>query len=252
MKKNKIIIVISIIIICFANINKIFSQDTLENNKLDYDIFNLSLPPIDTLFTYLEKNSNISFHDNRLLEQELIIKTKKNEWLNYLKFTSSYQYGYLGSEYLATGIQIPTFYQTSQNAQNLYHIGVSLIIPIGDLVNHSNNVKKEKFRLNQIKAEKEISLYEQKFIVIELYNKANEQLNALKDISEARNYAKLKTKISQNDFINRIIDIDELTKAKKAESDVNSIYERSKSELLISLMKIEVICNYKFSIIKHL
>lgn len=252
MTKNKALIGLILLVIGFTSSKISFSQDTLENQIILKDFSSLILPPIDSLFLSLESNPNIKAQDYRILEQESVIKSQKREWINYLRFSSSYQYGYQGAESLVQGFLIPAYYQTAQNAQNLYHVGVSLTIPFGDIIDRGNKVKKGKIRLGQIQAEKEISINEQKFIIIELYNKANEQLNTYKNIAEAKSYAELKTRIIQKDFINGIINIDELTDAKKSESDIISNYEKAKSELMVALMKLEIICNYKFHIIKQL
>lgn len=252
MKKNKLLFGLILLFMSFTSSKISFSQDTIENQIVLKDFSSLILPPIDSLFLSLENNPNIKAQDYRILEQESILKSKKREWINYLRFSSSYQYGYQGAESLVQGYLIPAYYQTAQNAQNLYHVGVSLTIPFGDIIDRGNKVKKEKIRLGQIQAEKEISINEQKFIIIELYNKANEQLNTYKNIAEAKSYAELKTRIIQKDFINGIINIDELTDAKKSESDIISNYEKAKSELMVALMKLEIICNYKFHIIKQL
>ncbi|MBP1645535.1 MAG: hypothetical protein H6Q16_1110 [Bacteroidetes bacterium] len=252
MRKNKIIIWLILFLIGFTNLNNAFSQDSADINILTEDFSNLILPPIDSLFSSLGNNPNIKVQDYRVLEQESILKSKKREWINYLRFSSSYQYGYQGAESLVQGYLIPAYYQTAQNAQHLYHIGVSLSIPFGDLIDNGNKIKKEKYRLNQIKSEKEISLNEQKFLIIELYNKANEQLTSYKIKSEAKKYAELKAKISQNDFINGVINIDELSVAKHSESVAISDFEKARSEVVIALMKLEVLCNYKFQILKYL
>lgn len=252
MTKNKALIGLILLVIGFTSSKISFSQDSIENQIILKDFSSLILPPIDSLFLSLESNPNIKAQDYRILEQESVIKSQKREWINYLRFSSSYQYGYQGAESLVQGFLIPAYYQTAQNAQNLYHVGVSLTIPFGDIIDRGNKVKKEKIRLGQIQAEKEISINEQKFIIIELYNKANEQLNTYKNIAEAKSYAELKTRIIQKDFINGIINIDELTDAKKSESDIISNYEKAKSELMVALMKLEIICNYKFHIIKQL
>jgi len=252
MKNNRLVIGLIFLVIGFTSSKFSFSQDSIEDQIILKDFSSLILPPIDSLFLSLEHNPNIKVQDYRILEQESILKSQKREWINYLRFSSSFQYGYQGAESLVQGFLIPAYYQTSENAQNLYHVGVSLSIPFGDIIDRRNKVKKEKIRLGQIQAEKEISLYDQKFIIIELYNKANEQLNTYKNIAEAKSYAELKTRIIQKDFINGIINIDELTDAKKSESDIISNYEKAKSELMIALMKLEIICNYKFHIIKQL
>ena len=158
MTKNKALIGLILLVIGFTSSKISFSQDTIEDQIVLKDFSSLILPPIDSLFLSLENNPNIKAQDYRILEQESVIKSQKREWINYLRFSSSYQYGYQGAESLVQGFLIPAYYQTSENAQNLYHVGVSLTIPFGDVIDRGNKVKKEKIRLGQIQAEKEISI----------------------------------------------------------------------------------------------
>lgn len=231
---------------------KSYSQDSIFNILSDQEYKNLILPPIDTLFYYAEKNPTLDIYIPRILEQEANIKTEKRIWLNYFRISTSYQYGYIGAQSLTQGYTIPSFYQTSQNAQSLYHVGVILSIPLDDVINRKNNIKKHEHKLEEIKHERSISVNIQKLTIVELYNKANEFISVLNIRTEAKNFAEVLFVVAQKDFINGKIDVSTLSQIKHSESVAFSELEYAKNELKTALMKLEVICNYKFQIIKNL
>lgn len=241
-----------IFVILISLSNKSYSQDSILNIFSSDKYKDLVMPPIDTLFYYAGQNIHIKIHDHRALEQESNIKSERMGWFNYLRFSSSYQYGFLGAESLVQGYLIPTYYQNSQNAQNIYHIGASIIIPLGDVLDRSNKIKKQKHILNKIKYEKDISIEDQKIIIIELYNQADEYISLLKIKTEAKDFAQVLSTIGQKDFINGKSDLNTLSQIKHSESVAFSEFERVRTELKTTLMKIEILCNYKFPIIKNL
>lgn len=249
MMPSKRIYILILLILTTLNFNLFCQESDFDS---DFDLSKLILPPIDTLFKYSENNPKVKLHDYRILEQESNLKSEKRKWLSYFRFSTAYQYGYLGGESLVQGNLIPAYYQTSQSAQNYYHIGVALGVPFDDIIDRKNKVKKQKYMIEQLKFEKEISIEDQKFQIIELYSKASEYISLLKIRLDAKNYAQIETSISREDFVNGKINISDLSKAKHSESVAFSEYETLMTELKIVLMKLEVICNYKFSTLNYL
>lgn len=251
MNKHHVIKILILIILQSYNIIS-YSQDSIFSRFSDQEYTDYVLPPIDTLFYYAEQNPNIKIYEPRILEQETNIKSEKRVWLNYFRFSSSYQYGYIGAESLVQGYLIPAFYQNAQSAQSLYHIGVSISVPLDDIVDRKNKIKKHRHKLEEIKCEKDISTEIQKLTIVELYNKADEYMSLLKIRTEAKSFAQLLSIIGQKDFANGKIDLSELSRIKHSESVASSEFETIRIELKICLMKLEVICNYKFPIINTL
>lgn len=242
-----------LIIITLTSFNlKSFAQDSIFSIFFNEEYRDLVLPPIDSLFYYSEHNNNIGLYDYRILEQQTNIKTEQRAWLDHFRIGSAYQYGYVGAESLIQGYLIPAHYQTTQNAQNLSYIGVSFSFPISYIIDRNNKIKKQKYMLEQIKIEKEIKIEYQKFIIIDLYNKANECISLLNIKTEAKNYANILFTIGQKDFANGQINLNELSRIKHSESVASSEFETVRIELKICLMKLEILCNYKFPIIKNL
>jgi len=251
MKFKRIITLFFICIVFLSFSSKAFAQE--ETNDLSQftadDYLELALPPIDTLFSRIETTSKANFLEYRTKEGESLLKSEKRRWLNYLKFSSAYQYGYLGGESFVQGNLVPDFYQTTQNAQNYYHIGVSISIPFDDLIDRGNKVKQLKLRVRQLKYEKEAYLDDQKITIIELYSAAIQYLSLMKITLDAKNLSKVESTIGEQDFINGKISPSELSKSKHSEAVATSEYERLRAELNIALLKLEIICNYKFT--KH-
>ena len=251
MISKRIIILFFICIVFVSFRSKTFAQK--ETNDLsqftDEDYLELVLPPIDTLFARMKTTSKSNYFEYKTKEGESLLKSEKRKWLNYLKVSSAYQYGYLGGESFVQGNLVPDYYQTSQNAQNYYHIGVAISIPFDDLIDRGNKVKQMKYRVEQMKYEKEAYLDEQKIIIIELYSTAIQYLSLMKITLDAKNLAKVESTIGEQDFINGKISPAELSQSKHSEAVATSEYERLRAELNISLLKLEIICNYKFT--KH-
>lgn len=252
MKKSKALIGLILLVIGFTNSKISFSQDTIENQIVLKDFSSLILPPIDSLFLSLESNPNIKAQDYRILEQESVIKSQKREWINYLRFSSSYQYGYQGAESLVQGFLIPAYYQTSENAQNLYHVGVSLTIPFGDIIDRGNKVKKEKYKLEQTKNQKDIIINEQKYMIIELYYKSEQLISLVKAKYEENYLTEFQTKIAEEDFSNGKITLTELSAYKKTQSITKTELNTAIAELKTILMKLEVISNFKINILNKI
>lgn len=242
-----------LIFILLYSINyKSYSQDSIFNSLTNDKYLDFVLPPIDTLFYYAEQNPNIKIYDYRILGQTANVKSEKRGWLNYFRFSTSYQYGYQGAESLVQGYLIPAYYQNAQHAQNLYHIGVSIAVPFDDIIDRGNKIKKQKYMLEEIKYEKNIRTEEQKINIIELYNKANQYISLLKIKTEAKDFAQVLSAIGQEDFVNGKSDLNELSRIKHSESVAFSDFEMVRVELKIALMKLEILCNYKFEIVKKL
>lgn len=251
MKFQRIITLFFICIVFVSFSSNAFAQE--ETNDLsqftDEDYLKLVLPPIDTLFAKMETIPKSKLYDYKILEEESNIKSEKRKWLNFFKISSSYSYGYLGAESFSQANLMPTFYQTSQNAQNYYNVGISFAMPFSDLIDIGNKVKQRKFKIEQIKYEKESYIDEQKMIIVELYSNAIQYLSLMKITLDAKNLAKIESEIGEKDFINGKISPSDLSKIVGSEASAYSRYEVLRSNLNIALLKLEILCNYKFT--KH-
>jgi len=249
LKKTFLLLFIYVILLSFSN--NVFAQeekDDLYQFTAD-DYLGLALPPIDTLFAKMVTIPKSKLYDYKIIEEESNIKSEKRKWLNFFKISSSYNYGYLGAESISQGNLMPTFYQTSQNAQNYYNVGISFTVPFDDLIDRGNKVKKLKLKVEQLKYEKGAYLDEQKMAIVELYSNACQYLSLMKITLEATNLAKIEYEIGKEDFVNGKISPADLSKIVGSEANAYSSYEILKSNLNMALLKLEILCNYKFT--KH-
>lgn len=251
MKFQRIITLFFICIVFVSFSSNAFAQEETDDLSqfADEDYLKLVLPPIDTLFAKIETIPKSKLYNYKILEEESNIKSEKRKWLNFFKISSSYSYGYLGAESFSQANLMPTFYQTSQNAQNYYNVGVSFALPFGDLIDRGNKVKQLKLRVEQIKYEKENYIDEQKMIIIELYSTAIQYLSLMKITLEVKNLAKIESEIGEKDFINGKISPSDLSQIVGSKAKAYSGYEALRSNLNIVLLKLEIICNFKFT--KH-
>ncbi|MBP1629123.1 MAG: hypothetical protein H6Q15_16 [Bacteroidetes bacterium] len=246
MKINKLLISI----LLFTNPLNILSQEIkLEVNNypsIIEDSLFPKLPPIDTLLKALEMSPTTNINKYRILEQESIIKTEQRKWLSYIKLSSAYQYGFIGSEMMTQNPYYPVaLYQTSENAQNYYHIGASVSISFEDIYDRKNKINKNKHRLVQIKSENDIKLNELKFEVVELYSKVETFLILMDNKFKDLKFMETQYQIAQSDFINRKINTSELSNSRDSYSKALGELEEIKRELKVSIYKLEILCNIK-------
>lgn len=244
---NKVLL--CMVILLFTNSN-IFSQgknqisDTISENNF----IPLKLPSLDYLLNTINESHLANLYKYKIIEQESTIRTEKRKWLNYFRFSSAYQYGYLGGELITQSSILPSaYYQATESAQNYYHIGMSLSIPLDDIVDRHNKIKKEKVKIEQIKTDKEISLNEIRMLVIDLYTKSQQYLALLNTRYEDLKLAESQYKLSQNDFINGKISATELNNNRGVYSDKITEIETSKAEFQACIYKLEILCNIKLS-----
>lgn len=251
MKLKKIITLFFTCVVFLSFNSKAIAQE--ETNDLsqftDDDYLGLVLPPIDTLFARIGTTSKVNYYEYRKKERETLLKTENRKWLNYLRFSTAYQYGYLGGESIIQGNLVPTYYQNTKNAQNYYHIGVAITIPFDDLIDRRNKINQQKMVIEQLKYEKEAYLDEQKLLVIEFYSIAIQSFSLLKVRNESLKLAEAGYKICQENFINGKVDADALSQSKHAQSIAGGEYETVRAELNNAILKLEVLCNYRFT--KH-
>lgn len=248
MTSKKIITLFFIPLFFVSFNNNLFSQD---EEKLTIPTYNdyskIILPPLDTLYARMKTSPKSKVYNCRVLEEEANLKTEKRKWLNYINFSTAYQYGYLGGQSLIQGNLIPEYYQNSQSASNYYHVGVIIGIPFGDFIDRGNNIKKKKLRVNELEYEKEAYYDDQKEIIGQLYYSINQYLSLLKLSNEAVKFAEIEFKVCQEDFINGKVSSNTLSQSKKGQFEANTAYETLKSQLNIAILQLEKICNYKLT-----
>ena len=224
---------------------KVLSQNQAEvttPSKIAYDFGQLLLPPLDTLFKNATKDPTIKYFENQQKIQESQLKTTRRDWLKYLNAGANYQYGNgrSGSTNDASDI-----YQYSSSKQNWYSVGASLSLPISDILDRNNRIKRQKLQIESTKDQIQSTYNQKKEQIIELYTQAEQLLHALKLKAEGLSFANAQFLDAKNDFINNKITSQQLNTQKGIQLQANQDYYKTKSSLKQTLLKLEIISNTK-------
>lgn len=238
--------VCSFIILCLIYI-QIQAQDSIqvEKNKILTDF---ELPPLDILFkASSENNPVVGFYRSRKIEEESDLKSTKRRWLNYIRITGGYQYGQLWSDNSSLD---PTqgggsVLQRANNNQSYYNVGLSVIMPLEEIIDRSNKIKSQKERIEQTQFEVKRYLDEQKLLIVHSYTIAEKWIALLKVRAEALHYAEAQFKLSQEAFVQNRIDASDLSRMKNMHSDALGDFIIAETELKEAILRLEILTGFK-------
>lgn len=238
--KLRIYILLSLV---FFYISSLSAQDITELKPKDYMEFDI--PPLSVLFESAKASPILGYYEKKKEADESLMKTEQKKWLNYVKVVGGYQYGVIGNNSAFSDTNTPLFYQYSDNKQNWYNVGVSVSIPLDDLFDRKNRVKKQRLEMQATEYEKEKWYDEQKLRIVEVYTLAIKELALLKIKSEALIFAEAQLKLSENDFINNIITVQELNRQKSMHTVAATEYEETRAQLNYALLQLEILAKTK-------
>lgn len=217
----------------------LLAQDVTELTARDYLTFRL--PPLKLLFENAKASPILEYYEKKKKADESLIMTEKKKWLNYIRMIGGYQYGVIGNNTTFSDTNTPIFYQYSGNKQNWYNVGVSVSIPLDDLFDRKNRVKKQRLEMEATEYEKEKWYDEQKLRIVEVYTLAAKELALIKIKAEALLFSEAQLKLSESDFINGKITVQELNRQKSMYTVAATEYEEMKSQLDYALLKLEIL-----------
>lgn len=233
-----------ILFLVFAGFMSVTMAQQNDLSKLKpSDYANLQLPPLNVLFENAKKSSTVEFYNTRKEEQESLLKTEKRRWLEYFRGTGSYQYGKTGVlSYSENNISL---FQYSDIEQSYYSAGITLSVPLSDIIDRKNRVKRQRLSMQAMQLEADRWLDEQKLRIIEAYTSAEQYLSVLKMRIEALSLADAQYKLAESDFINGKINAHELNIQKGFQVSALSDYEQNRAFLNRALLQLEVLSETK-------
>jgi outer membrane protein TolC len=230
-----------ILIPLFLTFSAIKAQEN-ETAKLTPDEYSrLQLPPLSVLFENARKSPIVEYYNIRREEQERILKTEKRRWLEFFKGSAGYQYGKNGViAYSGDNVNV-----YSDTKQSFYNVGASLSIPLVDIFDRANRIKRQELAMKSTGMEMERWYDEQKLRIIEAYTSAEQFLALLKIKIEGLAFANAQYKAAESDFINGKINTQELNTQKGYQVTAYTEYEQNRVFLNKALYELEVLSRTK-------
>lgn len=219
------------------------STDSIDAMLDDYE--RIQLPPLSVFLASVQDHPSVRIYEAKRDEANAELKVVRRQWLNYLRGIGSYQYGRMVSVSGFSDSDTPMYYTSNGISQNQYYIGVSLSIPLGDVISQKQKVRAQKAKFRQMDYEYAITVEERKLVILEAYNKVLQELAVMKAKAEAAALYNAQMKISEQDFINGKIDIIALSLERGRRSGALVNYQSGRVALQNAITLLELLTNVK-------
>jgi outer membrane protein TolC len=243
-KKSNLKLVILIAALLLYKLS--FSQEISNSDTLSYDIA-FVLPPLEVLIdSAINNNSEIELLNQSVIIGETRLVSKKKEWTKTIGIQANAGYGNLLSyTNTASGSMDPLLVGSSRN-QTQYNAALYLNLPLSTFADRKNQINLAKAEKRKSELDIEAKKTEIRKEVILAYNRLilSKKLLVLK----ARNLEsiKLRMQMTDNEFINGVSSLTELTNITISLSDAESNLEVARIEFLNAFMMLEEITGLKF------
>ncbi len=237
---TKIIRYIPILILYLIPSTLICQTIKTENDSLAA----INLPPIEVLFEGAKKSASYKYYETRLDAEKKILRSERRRWLGYINMVGTYQYGVMGmNTYNNEGVGSPIIQQYSGSNQMWYNFGVSVRIPLDGVYDRKNRIHIQKDRINEAEYSKEQWFDSYKTKIIEYYSKAQEMLNTLGYCIQQATLSDAQYDVATKDYIVGQSTAQSLNVAKSQQVQAQMQLARVKSELVNSLLQLELLTN---------
>ena len=156
--------------------------DSSEEKTINFSEFRL--PPLAVLFENAKQNPTIlQLAKSQEIAQADVTKEKKHIF-SYIHGHASYSYGKTDMWGNGSSSYSPMIYQFQGSEQNYWNVGVNLSVPLEDVLDLTQAVKRKRLLVEDAQLKKEIAYDELKLQIATLYVRITNNLSALKTASE--------------------------------------------------------------------
>lgn len=221
------------------------ATSTQIKNDVPIEIERLELPPLSIFLDAVAENATVKRAQSQIEQVKNDYRLQKREWWNYLRLSGMYSYGRYNVIGNASDEFTPMYQTTMSSAQHNFNVGANVGVSLGDLINRPLKLKKYKYSIEQLQYTQEEVMEDRKLKVLEAYNAVTEQLATIKAKAETAALYNAQMKISENNFIQRKIDIISLSLERARRTGAVTNYEQSRVALHNSIVLLEMLTNVK-------
>lgn len=209
------------------------------------DYTKIALPPLEELFENAKKSPSVEMYEAKMEAQDNQLITEKRSWLKYFRVGGSWQYGNIAINSAFTNEYTPLFYQSSGVIQSSWYGTAGISIPLDDLFDRGNRVKRQKMERRFTELEMEKWFDEQKIRIVNSYVKVVTAVSILKRKMENLTIATAQLEMVENDFTNGHALISDLNAAKKMELEAFEAYKLTQTTITSEILNLEILSKTK-------
>ena len=211
------------------------------SNEKDINFSEFHLPPLAVLFENAKSNPQIVTLDKAQQLAEMEVAKQKRHIFSYIQGHASYGYGLADIYGNSTSAYSPVIYQYQGSKQSYWNFGVSLAIPVEDILDLTAAVKRKRIDVEQAILKKDIEYDKLKQDIASLFIKITNNLVSLKTLGEASAASMGAGALTKEDFENGNLDIATYADTKQQESNNVAGYLNLQTTIITDIIALEIL-----------
>ena len=213
------------------------------SQEKDINFSEFKLPPLAVLFENAKSNPNIlQIAKQQEIAQAEVAKQKKHIF-SYVSGNASASYGlsdiWSGSQ--GTGYGSGMVWQPHSSEQSYWNVGVSVSVPLEDILDLGPSVKRKRLEVENIQIQKDIAYDQLKLQIVTLYIKITNNLTALKTAGESAAAYQGASSLNEVEFHHGNMEIEAYANTGEHSMGVVSTYQALLTEITTDIVTLEIL-----------
>lgn len=213
--------------------------DSNENSQLNFT--NFHLPPLAVLFENAKSNPEILMLAKEQQTAKAEVEKQKRHIFSYVQGHASYGYGKADMWGNNSSTYSPVLYQYQGSEQSYWNIGVSLAIPVEDILDLKAAVKRKRIEVDKAQYAKDLAFDNLKLKIASLWIKITNDLITLNTASENAAIYKGAGALTYEEFVKGNMSISEYAETKQLENQAVNTYQQLQTQITTDILTLEIL-----------
>ena len=213
--------------------------DSSGEKSINFSEFHL--PPLSVLFENAKSTPKILTLAKAQEIAEAEVAKQRRHIFSYIQGHASYSYGKTDMWGNNSSTYSAMIYQFQGNEQSYWNVGVSLAVPLEDILGLGAAVKRKKMEVDRTEYEKDMAYDQLKLDIASLFVRITNNLVALKGASENAAMYQGAGALNLEDFYNGNMNIEDFAWTKTHEDAAISKYQALQTEITTDIITLEII-----------
>lgn len=211
------------------------------SNEKTINFSEFKLPPLAVLFENAKANPQILTLAKAQEIAEADVAKQKRHIFSYINGHASYGYGKTDMWGNNSSTFNTMIYQFQGSKQNFWNVGVSLAVPLEDILDLSASVRRKRLLVEQATYQKDIAFDQLKLEIASLYIKITNSLVSLKTASENAAMYQGAGALNLEDFHNGNMNIEDFAYTKTREDAAVSKFQDLQTQITTDIITLEIL-----------
>lgn len=213
--------------------------DSSQEKTINFSEFHL--PPLAVLFENAKSTPQVMSLQKAQEIAEAEVAKQRRHIFSYINGHASFAYGISDNWGTSESAMALRLVQFSGSEQRYWNVGVSLNVPVEDILDLGAAVKRKKLEVDQAIYNKDMQYDQLKLQIASLYTKITTGLIVLKTASENAAIYQGAGALNLEDFHNGNMSIEDFAWTKTREDGAVNSYQTKQAEIITDILTLEII-----------